>query len=356
MNRWRGVQVTDTIPVLRLSGVSISAIHNKGRHNRSLVHGVDLSVYPGEMIGLVGESGSGKSVTAAAVLGLLPKPLHVTSGHIYLEGMKLCSLSERERRRVRGKRIAYMFQNYQGSFTPFMKIGKQLVETIRSHEQAGVKEARETAMEWLNRVQLPAARVFASYPFQLSGGQLQRASLAAALMLKPSLLIADEPTTALDVLTGEGVLELIADLRKDTNCAVLLISHDLNHVLKHTDRMAVMYGGRLIEEGATKDVRMNPQHPYTQLLLKARPVLTAARMPGKLAAIPGEPGSVAEQGCPFGNRCPSRTQQCAETPPEMKKIREGHVAACHLNHEEGGGRDEKQEAAGDERHRQIVLV
>jgi oligopeptide/dipeptide ABC transporter ATP-binding protein len=250
-----------------------------------------------------------------------------------------------------------MFQNYQGSFTPFMKIGKQLVETIRSHEQVGVKEAREVAMEWLDRVQLPAARVFASYPFQLSGGQLQRASLAAALMLKPSLLIADEPTTALDVLTGEGVLELIADLRKHTNCAVLLISHDLNHVLKRTDRMAVMYGGRLIEEGATRDVCMCPQHPYTQLLLEARPKLTAAaRMPGKLAAIPGEPGSVAERGCPFGNRCPSRTERCAEAAPEMKTIREGHLAACHLNHEEGGDRDDTQTAAGDERDRQIVLV
>ncbi|MFC4769098.1 ABC transporter ATP-binding protein [Effusibacillus consociatus] len=338
-------------PVLQISDLTIAAVSDKGKVLNELVQGIDLSVRPGEMLGLVGESGSGKSVTATAVLDLLPKSLQVTAGNIYLSGIHLGSLSEKEKRRLRGKEIAYMFQNYQGSFTPIVKIGKQLVETIRSHEQVSFKEAKEIALEWLQRVKLPAKRAFNSYPFQLSGGQLQRASLAAALMMKPSLIIADEPTTALDVLTGERVLDLLVDLQKETNCAVFLISHDLTHVLKRTDRMAVMYGGRIIETGPTESVRHNPQHPYTQLLLQARPLLTG-RIPEKLTTIPGEPGAVAGQGCPFALRCPSRIEECAQA-PVMKPMGEDHSAACHIL--TAGGEPDNEDAAGGQTNQQVVF-
>ncbi|WP_081415272.1 ABC transporter ATP-binding protein [Ectobacillus panaciterrae] len=336
-------------PVLQISDLTIASVSDNGKAANKLVQGVNLSIRPGEMLGLVGESGSGKSMTASAVLGLLPKSLQVTEGHIYLNDIELGSLSEKERRCLRGKEVAYIFQNYQGSFTPFLKIGKQLVEAIRSHEQVSFKEAKETALEWLHRVQLPADRVYGSYPFQLSGGQLQRASLAAALMMKPSLIIADEPTTALDVLTSEQVLDLLVRLQKETNCAVLLISHDLTHVLKRTDRMAVMYGGSLIEAGPTEIVRQNAQHPYTQLLLQARPLLTAC-MPEKLKTIPGDPGAVADKGCPFALRCPSRIEQCAKR-PAMNSVGEIHSAACHVIN--GGGSDHEA-AVGSQTNQQIV--
>jgi ABC-type dipeptide/oligopeptide/nickel transport system ATPase component len=211
--------------VLQVTGLNIVSTRKKNKKENmsaKLIHGVDFSIRAGEMLALVGESGSGKSVTASAILGLLPEALQVTSGQIKLNGMDIQSLSEKERRRMRGKDMAYIFQHYESSFTPFLKIGKQLVEVIRIHERIPVLKAKQRALEWLERVRLPAERVLNSYPFQLSGGQLQRASLAAALMLKPSLIIADEPTTALDALTGEQVLDLLVQLQKETGCAVLL--------------------------------------------------------------------------------------------------------------------------------------
>lgn len=338
-------------PVLRISDLTISTVSRKGKIEQTIVQGVDLSIYPGEMLGLVGESGSGKSVTAAAVLGLMPKSLLITEGQIYLKNIQLSSLSQKEKRRLRGQDVAYIFQNYQGSFTPFLKIGKQLVESIRSHNQVSINEAKETALDWLHRVQLPAERTFASYPFQLSGGQLQRASLAAALMMEPSLIIADEPTTALDVLTSEQVLDLLVQLQKEINCAVLLISHDLRHVLKRTDRMAVMYGGRLVEAGPTESIHHHPQHPYTQLLLQARPLLTA-HIPEKLTTIPGESGAVAGKGCPFTLRCPLRVEQCSKM-PVMNPVGDNHAAACHQIIA-GEGADNEADI-GSQKHQQILF-
>lgn len=322
-----------TGPVLELTGLTIAATGKGGRVRSTLVRDLHLSIRPGEMVGLVGESGSGKSLTAAAVSGLLPGGLRVTAGRMVLKGTDLGALPEREMRRLRGKAVAYIFQNYQGSFTPFLTIGRQMVEAFRCHHRAGYREAKERAMQWLDRVQLPAARAFDSYPFQLSGGQLQRASLAAALMLEPALIIADEPTTALDVLTGERVLDLLGGLQKESNCAVLLISHDLTQVLKRADRMAVMYGGRLMETGPTASLRRNPLHPYTQLLLQARPRL-AERMPERLTTIPGEAGSVAGTGCPFALRCPLRTAQCEQVPC-LQTVGESHQVACHRVNAEG---------------------
>ncbi|USK27737.1 ABC transporter ATP-binding protein [Bacillus sp. CMF21] len=294
---------------------------------RKLVEKVNLTLKRGEMLGLAGESGSGKSLTALAVLGLLPPELYVAEGSIMLNGKKITCLSEKELRVLRGREIGYIFQHYQGSFTPFIKIGKQLVEAIRSHFELTKKEAKEKALMWLNRVQLPAERIFGSYPHQLSGGQLQRASLASALMLEPSLIIADEPTTALDVLAGEAILDLFAQLQHDLYCSVLLISHDLKHLLKRTDSMAVMYGGQIVEKGLTDTIKNRSIHPYTKLLLNARPVLSREQ-PKELTAIPGDPGLVAGDGCSFALRCPLAFEQCRAV-PALEEAEILHFAACH---------------------------
>ncbi|KJF26989.1 hypothetical protein TZ02_10325 [Clostridium aceticum] len=244
----------------------------QGQKKNTLVEEVSFKIGAGETLGLVGESGSGKSVTASAILGLLPNTLHIGGGKILFQGEEM--LSDKMQAGLRGKGIGLVFQDYQGSFTPFLKIGKQLVEVLRTHQQLSYQEAKGIAMEWLQKVNLPQDRVFNSYPFQLSGGQLQRAALAAAMMLRPALLIADEPTTALDVLTGERVLDLMKDLQRQTQCAILLISHDLRHVLKRADTVAVMKDGKIVEMKSAQTIRYGATHPYTQMLLKTRPFLS----------------------------------------------------------------------------------
>ncbi|MEW9671483.1 ATP-binding cassette domain-containing protein [Ammoniphilus sp. 3BR4] len=259
-------------PVLELKDLNICVQQGKSHH--LLVRDLSLSIQPGETLALVGESGSGKSLTASAVLGLLSPSVHVSAGQIFFQGEDILPWPEKRRRQLRGKQMGYVFQDYQGSFTPFIKIGNQFVETLRAHREISKEEAKEGALVWLDQVGLPAERVFNSYPFQLSGGQRQRAALAAALILKPSLLIADEPTTALDVLTGEKVMDLLDQLQQQTGCAVLMISHDLRHVLKRADTIAVMKEGRIVEREAAHVIRLQPSHPYTQMLLKARPLLS----------------------------------------------------------------------------------
>ncbi|RXT03813.1 ABC transporter ATP-binding protein [Ammoniphilus sp. CFH 90114] len=259
-------------PILELKNLSICL--QQGKHHQMLVHDVNFSIQPGETLALVGESGSGKSLTASAILGLLGNSLQVSGGHIVFQGENILAQTDKMRRQLRGKQIGFVFQDYQGSFTPFIKIGKQFLETIRTHRNVSAKEAKNQALDWLERVGLPAERVFNSYPFQLSGGQRQRAAIAAALMLRPTLLIADEATTALDVLTSETVLDLLDELQKETGCAVLMISHDLRQVLKRADTIAVMKEGRVVESGTATVIRNQATHPYTQTLLKSRPLLT----------------------------------------------------------------------------------
>ncbi|MEW9123248.1 MAG: ABC transporter ATP-binding protein [Thermotaleaceae bacterium] len=259
-------------PVLEIEGLTIYA--QEAKKKNLLINEVSLQIRPGETLGLVGESGSGKSVTASAVLGLMSNGLHIGGGQILFKGENILSWSEKQRRKLRGKDMGLVFQDYQGSFTPFLKVGKQLIEALRSHQKVSYQEAKEIVMQWLGRADLPSERVFNSYPFQLSGGQLQRAALAGAMMLKPALLIADEPTTALDVLTGEKVLDLLAELQGQTGCAILLITHDLRHVLKRADTIAVMKEGQIVEIDRAEKIRYSPQHSYTQMLLKARPFLS----------------------------------------------------------------------------------
>ncbi|WP_081890168.1 ATP-binding cassette domain-containing protein [Paenibacillus tyrfis] len=275
-NEWADGAGKPSEPVLELERLTVHAVRGKAR--QPLVRDLSLAIRPGEMLALVGESGSGKSVTADAVLGLLPSSLRIGEGGIRFRGEEISAWPDKRKRQLRGKEMALVFQDYQGSFTPFMKVGKQLIEAVRSHVRITYDEAKELVLHWLNEVDLPAERVFGSYPFQLSGGQRQRAALAAAMLLQPKLLIADEPTTALDVLTGERVLDLMTKLRRQTGCAILFISHDLRLVLKRADIVAVMQGGRIVECGRADTIRYRAVHPYTRLLLESRPLLL--RNPG----------------------------------------------------------------------------
>ncbi|MFN7249972.1 MAG: ABC transporter ATP-binding protein [Anaerobacillus sp.] len=312
-----------TAAILQLNDVSIQ---NK-RTGQQLLKSVSVSINPGEMVALVGESGSGKSITASLIMGLLPRQLQLSGGVIFFQGEKIDQLPQKLYRKLRGREMSMIFQDYNGSLTPFIKIGDQMVETLQVHEKLSKKAAKEQALAALHQVKLPEKRVFDSYPFQLSGGQKQRAAIAMAIMLKPALIIADEPTTALDVITGEKILELIKELQLDLQCGVLLISHHLGEVLKWSDRVAVMYGGRLVEEGLTKEIG---QHPYTDLLLRSRPQLTNERE--MLKMIPGEPGSISLQGCPFANRCPKKVNKCHEDIEEVF-LKENHRVSCHLLNE-----------------------
>ncbi|WP_139489440.1 ABC transporter ATP-binding protein [Brevibacillus dissolubilis] len=313
-------------PVLQIDDLSI---HTRADSSgKRLVRNLNLTIQPGEMVALIGESGSGKSVTASAVTGLLPAPLSMSGGRILFQGRDTATLTSPERRAMLGKEISVVFQDYAGSFTPFIKIGKQLIEMIRRHMGWNKTTARVLATQALEQVELAAERVMDSYLFQLSGGQQQRVAIAAALMLEPDLLIADEPTTALDTLTGETILQLIDSLRHKTKCAVLFISHDLHHVIKRADRIAVMYGGEIVESGPTDVLVREARHPYTRFLLQSR--MDLADVPARLQSIPGEPGAVSACGCPFALRCPVRIARCdSEAVPEMM-VSDGHTARCHL--------------------------
>jgi len=260
-----------SVPVLEIEALTLTARH--GRQQVPLVRDLNISLHPGEMLALVGESGSGKSLTASSVLGLLPNAVQVAHGQIRFTGANVLDWPAKRRRQLRGTEIGMVFQDYQGSFTPYFTIGNQLVETLRTHTQLSKAAARQMALEWLAQAALPAQRVYDSYPFQLSGGQRQRAAIACALMLEPKLLIADEPTTALDVLTGERVLDLLTAMQRQVGCAVLLISHDLRHVMKRADTIAVLKDGQLVESAPTATLQQQAQHPYTRQLLQARPSL-----------------------------------------------------------------------------------
>nr|WP_236838889.1 ABC transporter ATP-binding protein [Caldalkalibacillus salinus] len=245
--------------------ITIQDVHISTRTGETLVNRLNFEVAPGEVLGLIGESGSGKSLTAKAIMGLLPEHLSV-QGQVYYRDHDLLSMPFANRRKLLGKEIGLIFQDYRGSFTPFIKVGKQLVETIVTHTNLSKKEAQKKVDQVLAQVGLDPARVYRRYPFQLSGGQIQRAAIAMALALKPSLLICDEITTALDVMNAEKVMNYIDQVQRETGCAVLLITHDLAQAYRRTNRMCVMHQGQIVEKGVPVQIRDNPQHPYTKRL------------------------------------------------------------------------------------------
>ncbi|WP_297988510.1 ABC transporter ATP-binding protein [Anoxybacillus sp.] len=234
---------------------------------------VTLTVKRGEWFTLMGESGSGKSMTALAIAGLLPSSVLMEKGDIFFENRNTKSFSANEWRKIRGKEISFIFQDYYNTFTPFIKIGHHCDEVIRSHEAYSKEERKNMIIRAFEDMQLPAERVYNSYPFQLSGGQMQRVAIALAIVLRPKLLIADEPTTALDSVTAAHVLELISYIKQQMNCAVLFITHDIRHAKKYSDTIAVMKAGEIVEYGEKDQLLRSPCHPYTKSLFDAAPKL-----------------------------------------------------------------------------------
>ncbi|MBB2744493.1 UNVERIFIED_ORG: peptide/nickel transport system ATP-binding protein [Microbispora rosea subsp. rosea] len=295
------------------------------------VDGLSFSVRPGEVLGVVGESGSGKSVSMLGVLGLIRTPGAAISGKVVFRGRDLLALKNPEMRAIRGREIAMIFQDPMTALTPVYTIGWQIAEQVRAHEKVSRRAARDRAIKLLDEVGIPAPeqRVDA-YPHEFSGGMRQRAVIAMALSCNPALLIADEPTTALDVTTQAQILDLLRRLRADHGSAVVMITHDMGVVSEIADEVLVMYGGRAVERGSRTEVFHAPRHPYTWGLLDSVPRVIGPRV-RRLPTIPGTPGA-AGQGCPFADRCAHRFAACAEAPPLSGTA--GHLDACWLPEEE----------------------
>jgi peptide/nickel transport system ATP-binding protein len=314
-------------PLVALRGLTVD-FERGGRLSRA-VDGVDLEIAPGEALGIVGESGSGKSVTWLAALGLLPAKACV-AGSVRLGKQELIGVPAHVLEDVRGKRIAMIFQDPSSCLNPVHRIGWQLVEALRLHRGLQGKAAEAEALRLLDQVGIAdARRRLQDYPHLLSGGLNQRVMIAMALAGQPDLLVADEPTTALDATIQAQILALLGSIRRDTGMALVLISHDLGVVAENVDRVAVMYAGRLVEEAPGADLFGAARHPYTQGLLAALPSLTGPRR--RLAAIPGtvpDPWSVPA-GCRFAPRCPVAEARCTNVPPPARSVGFRHLATCH---------------------------
>jgi len=304
-----------------------------GAQSVPAIRDVSFTIERGEAVVLVGESGCGKSVTALSILGLVPQPPgRIVGGSVLLDGVDLLHMSRRELRGVRGGRISMVFQDPFSSLNPTMTLGGQIVEAIRAHSALTLKQATARAVELLAAVRMPVPELrMRQYPHQVSGGQRQRAMIAMAFAMNPELLIADEPTTALDVTVQAQVLMLMSDLQHRTQAAVLLITHDLGVVAELCDRVLVMYAGRIVEEGAVDAVFREPRHPYTVGLLESLPSMTGNRS-RRLPCIPGQPPSLAEApvGCAFADRCPRVMDVCRAAEPARIEIAPGVAARCCL--------------------------
>ncbi len=313
------LEITDLRTEIRLRGATVRA-----------VDGVSFSVNAGECLGLVGESGCGKTMTARSIIRLLPAGGVITGGSVMLGGTELTGLTEQEMQKIRGNDVGMVFQDPASSLNPTMTVGRQIAESVVVHNGAGKQAAAARAVEVLGLVRMPEPeRVAAQYPHELSGGMRQRAMIAAALACEPRLLIADEPTTALDVTIQREILELIDDLRHQLGMAVILVTHDLGVIGGRTDKVAVMYGGRIIEQAATQTVFSFPRHPYTEALFEALPELADAASRG-LYSIPGRPPdlSVPSAGCGFAPRCRYAQAWCTSHEPVLVGDQPGHTFAC----------------------------
>jgi oligopeptide transport system ATP-binding protein len=317
-------------PALSVEGLRVQ--FGSGRDVLQAVRGVSFSVEPGETVAVVGESGSGKTVTALAVMGLIERPGVITGGDIRLAGHPLVGLREDRYRRVRGRDLAMVFQDPMSSLNPVQRVGKQIAEAIAVHGGARSRRAaRPQVVELLQRVGLePAARVARAYPHQLSGGMRQRVMLAMALANRPQVLIADEPTTALDVTTQAQILELLVEVQREMGLALVLVTHDLGVVAGVADRVIVMYAGRVVEEARVDRLFTKSGHPYTRGLLASVPSPEGGG--GELAVIPGSPPDPGHlpPGCAFHPRCPIAEDRCRHIVPELRALGEGHRAACHF--------------------------
>ncbi len=299
------------------------------------VDGVSFSVEEGKSLGIVGESGCGKSVTVLSVMGLVQSPGRVVSGSIRFDGRELTDIKRRSLEDIRGHGIGMIFQDPMTSLNPTLTIGTQITETLRRHLNLSKKEARARAVELLEEVRIPnAAARLEDYPHRYSGGMRQRVMIAIAISCNPKLLIADEPTTALDVTVQASVLDLLDDLRAEHDMAMILITHDMGVVAEAADDLLVMYAGQIVEQASTLDLFDNPEHPYTEALLGALPQLEGEGIrQGRLTAIPGRPPDLIDPpaACRFGPRCPhAGGDSCTEQMPELREVRKGHwVRSAH---------------------------
>jgi oligopeptide transport system ATP-binding protein len=297
-----------------------------------VVNGVSLGVDAGETLAVLGESGSGKSVTAQAVMGILDTPPgRITGGEIHFQGRDLLTLTEEERRRTRGAEMAMIFQDALSALNPVLTVGDQLGEMFTVHRGMSRRDARTKAVELMDRVRIPgAAQRVRDYPHQFSGGMRQRVMIAMALALEPALIIADEPTTALDVTVQAQVMDLLAELQREYRMGLVLITHDLGVVADVADRIAVMYAGRIVEEAPVHDLYKAPAHPYTRGLLDSIPRLD--RKGRALHAVRGLPPSLLHipPGCPFHPRCPMARDVCLTDVPPLYEVADGRGSACHF--------------------------
>ncbi len=300
------------------------------------VEGLSFHVDPGETVAIVGESGCGKSVTSMSILRLVPEPPGKIAGSIRFEGRELLALSDAEMRQIRGKDISMIFQEPMTSLNPVLTVGRQIGETLRLHEGLDARAAEARSVDMLTLVGIPSPeRRVHEYPHQLSGGMRQRVMIAMALACNPKLLIADEPTTALDVTIQAQILDLMRDLKRRVGAAIMLITHDLGVVAEMAERVVVMYAGRKVEEASTRDLFAHPRHPYTRGLLGAVPRLGSSLSEGgrsRLTEIAGQVPSLKTRitGCPFASRCPLVTEYCRSVAPAVEPKAPGHLVACHL--------------------------
>jgi peptide/nickel transport system ATP-binding protein len=323
--------MTEGAPLLAVEGLSVEFSGRAG--TARVLNGVDLTVRPGETLGIVGESGCGKSMTALAILRLVPSPPgRISAGRVVFEGADLLASSEAHVRDIRGNRIAMIFQEPMTSLNPVFTVGDQISEGLRRHLNLSVDAARTRSIALLTAVGIPAPEQRVDeYPHQLSGGMRQRVMIAMAIACEPSLLIADEPTTALDVTVQAQIFDLLREVQAKRGMGLILITHDMGAISEMADRVAVMYGGRVVEEGAASDVLQRPQHPYTRGLISCVPAIDLTEdTPGDLVEIPGVVPSIWElqKGCPFAERCGEVLPVCRKEMPRSTAVSDQHKVRC----------------------------
>lgn len=322
-----------------LSVNDLRVIYTSGKKTVSAVNGVSFELARGETLALVGETGAGKTTIAKSILGILPNPpAKLVGGEIFFEGRDLTKLDEREMREIRGNKIAMIFQDPMTALNPIKTVGEQIVEGLMLHNDYTGNEAKEKACQMLELVGIPGSR-FHEYPFEFSGGMKQRVVIAMALACNPSLLLADEPTTALDVTIQAQVLKLINDLKKQYETAMLLITHDLGVVVQTSDKVAVVYAGSIVEYGTKEAIFTNAAHPYTNGLFNSLPGMnTASKRLNPIAGSMPDPTNLPD-GCPFSPRCPFAMDKCRAGDVPVYEMEKGHLCKCHLT-KAGGANNE----------------